>query len=99
MKVKYINNWKPVFDFKQMGLFTICIGLWFLGGLSNMIFLREELLVLLAQIVFVGFFFKIGIEKNASIWYKAYILCTSYIEKCWDDEKIIDSWPGLKTYP
>ena len=37
MKVEYINNCKSIFDFKQMGLFMICLGLWFLEGLSDMI--------------------------------------------------------------
>ena len=36
MKVKYINNYKAVFDFKQMGLFLIYQVMWALGGLSNM---------------------------------------------------------------
>ena len=28
MKVKNINNFKVIFDFKQMGLFLICQGIW-----------------------------------------------------------------------
>ena len=37
MKVKYINDYKAVFDFKHMGLFLVCQGMWALGGLSDMI--------------------------------------------------------------
>ena len=32
MKVKYINNCKEIFDFKHMGLFIICQGVWSFGG-------------------------------------------------------------------
>ena len=37
MKVKYVNNCKVVFNFKQMGLFLIYQGTWGLGGLRDMI--------------------------------------------------------------
>ena len=37
MKVKYNNNCKAVFDFKDMILFLICLGLWLFWGLSDMI--------------------------------------------------------------
>ena len=37
IKVKYINNSKAVFYFKQMVLFMMCLVLWFVEGSSDII--------------------------------------------------------------
>ena len=62
-----------------------------IGGFERYDSLREELLVLLAWTFFCGFLFLVGIEKNALIWYKAYVLHTSYIEEFLGAKTIIDS--------
>ena len=37
IKVKYINNCKDGFNFKNMGFLMICQGMWGLGGSRDMI--------------------------------------------------------------
>ena len=37
MKVKYINSYTTLFDYKQMVLLMICKKMWALGGLRNVI--------------------------------------------------------------
>ena len=56
-------------------------GLW---GFERYDYLRKELLVLNAQAIFVGFCF-FSEKRNALIWYKVYVLRTSYLEKCRSD--------------
>ena len=84
-KVKYINNCKAVFNLKHMGLFMIYQIMWALRSLIHM-FLWEKKLVLNTK-AFFGLFFFAEIGKKGLIYYKVYILRTSYVEKC-----LIDYW-------
>ena len=42
LKVKYVNNCKVIFNFKQMQLFLICQGGWYLGFLGGAIFWEKS---------------------------------------------------------
>ena len=53
-----------------------------LAGFEKYNFLREELLALNARAIFCWFLFFVGIEKNALILYKVYLLRTRYVEIC-----------------
>ena len=84
MKLKYIDNYKAVFDFKQMGLFLICQGMWALGGLSDIIGRESSYYFSTPRQFFVGFFFCWN-NKKSLIWYKVYILRTIHVDKCRSD--------------
>ena len=79
-KVKYIKNYKAVFDFKHMGLFVIHLGLWDLGIWS--IWFAERGVIGSQR---PGDFLWVSIfrwnEKKTLIWYKDYVLRMSYVEK------------------
>ena len=60
-----------------------------LGGFERYDSLREGLLVILVWTIFCGFLFFFGIDKNALILYKAYVLRTNYVEKCRSDKKLL----------
>ena len=76
MKLKYINNCKNIFYFKQIKLFLICQGIWALGVLSYMIGQeRSYWLSTPGKFLLVSVF--VGIEKDALIWYKVYVLHNS----------------------
>ena len=51
-----------------------------LGGFERYDLLREELLVLNARVVFVGFCFLLELNKNNLIWYKVYVIRMRYVQ-------------------
>ena len=57
MKVKYINNYMTVFDFNTYVIVSDMSRKMRLGGFERNCFLREELLVLNAQAIFISFCF------------------------------------------
>ena len=52
-------------------------------------------MVLNARSIFCLFLFSVGIKENSLIWYKGYVLRTSYVEKVL---LIIDARHGLKIH-
>ena len=63
MILKCTNSYKAVFNFKQMGLFLICQGMWAFGVLSYMIRWDIEYWFSTPGHFFVGFCFFVGVEK------------------------------------
>ena len=84
-KVKYINNCQTILDFKQMGLFLICQGMWRLGGLRDMIIWESSYWFSTPGKCFVGFLFFVGIERKRFYLVQSIRITYELRRKYWSD--------------